>query len=256
MLEFFKWCATLSSDQAWLLFALVAATMFIVPFLGLFKRIITIVFSKEKTGIVDFSWRIAPAHLIHQTEANKYYYLSQNGAVLVGCPIILSWQVKGAYRIDIDPGFSSLKENSLIAIVKPRNNTFTLTAHTLNGKIQRTIQIADEQVKQIKTSTLGGANAFDQPEKKLLTRKLSKEHFQGKNHLKSNFKTSLNQLVYSLKRFDTQNRRMHYVAQNTARKSAVSAFINDQKMVKINTFKPSKFNQVLQPTNQNKNPIP
>lgn len=249
MLEFFKWCATLSNQQAWVLFVSVAFLMLLIPFLGFFKRVLVILFSNEKAEIIDFSWRIAPAHLIHQNEANKYYYLSQNGAVIVGCPIILSWQVKGAFRIDIDPGFSALKENSLITIIKPSNNTFILTAHTLKGKIQSTIQIADNQVKQIKTSTLGGANAFDQPEKKLLVRKLSKERFKGKNLLKTAFNSSLNTLHHRFKRFETSHKRITYMTQETQLKDSIKTFIGAQKMVKINTFKPSKYNEVLNPTN-------
>jgi hypothetical protein len=249
MLEFFKWCATLSSQQAWILFVTVAFLMLLIPFLGFFKRVIVIIFSNEKAEIIDFSWRIAPAHLIHQNEKNQYYYMSQQSVVIVGCPIILSWQVKGAFRIDIDPGFSALKENSLITIIKPSNNTFILTAHTLKGKIQSTIQIADNQVKQIKTSTLGGANAFDQPEKKLLVRKLSKERFKGKNLLKTAFNSSLNTLYHCFKRFETNHKRITYVTQETQLKNNIKTFIGAQKMVKINTFKPSKYNEVLNPTN-------
>jgi hypothetical protein len=255
MLEFFKWCATLSSQQAWILFVSVAFLMLLIPFLGLFKRVLVILFSNEKAEIIDFSWRIAPAHLIHQNQKKQYYYLSQQSAVIVGCPIILSWQVKGAFRIDIEPGFSALKENSLITIVKPSNNTFVLTAHTLKGKIQRTIQIADTQVKQIKTSTLGGANAFDQPEKKLLSRKLSKEKFKGSNLLKTTFNSSLNTLHHRFKRFKTSQKRSTYVAQETQLKNNIKTFIGAQKMVKFNTFKPSKYNEVLNPTNH-KNLLP
>lgn len=255
MLEFFKWCATLSTQHAWILFVSVAFLMLLIPFLGFFKRVLVIIFSNEKAEIIDFSWRIAPAHLIHQNQKKQYYYLSQQGAVIVGCPIILSWHVKGAFRIDIEPGFSALKENSLITIVNPSNNTFVLTAHTLKGKIQSTIEIADTQVKQIKTSTLGGPNAFDQPEKKLVIRKLSKEKFKGIKPLKTTFNSSLNILHNRFKRFKSNQKRSSYMAPETQLKNNIKTFIGAQKMAKLSAFKPSKYNEVLNPTNH-KNLLP
>lgn len=252
MLEFFKWCDSLSSKQAWTLFACITLILFLIPYLGLFIRLIQIIFSGEKAEIVDFSWRIAPSHLIHQNKKNQYYYLSTQDVLFVGCPIILTWTVKGAYRIEISPNFRNLKENSLITVVRPQGNNYTLIAHTFKGKIQANIQIPDQIVKQIKTVNFGGANAFDQPEKKLQTKEFSKNKLKGKILKCSSFISQPRFSLKRIKRLNSNPNRMPFIFQKSAQKQKINFYIAEQKLVKKNFFNPSKYNQVLNPTNQKK----
>lgn len=254
MIAIFEWFASLESYQAWMLFAGVTIIMAITPYFSLLRRLTWLFFSREKPQIIDFSWRISPDFLIFEDKEKQLFYQSQSNYVFQGCPIILSWNVKGAYRIDIQPDFKDLKENSLITIVKPVGNNFTLVIYTLMGKMEKNIAISDEQVMRLNTSNLGGANAFAQPRKRIRPSSLSKD-LPIKLYIPKYtglIFTKLSRLKGRLLRIDKisniqiNNKRIEYKSDNIQ----LNNFIYRQKIVKSFDFKPSKYNQVLNQNNK------
>lgn len=258
MIAIFEWFASLESYQAWMLFAGVSILMAITPYFSLLKRLTWLFFSREKPQIIDFSWRISPDFLIFEDKEKQLYYQSQSKYVFQGCPIILSWNVKGAYRIDIQPDFKNLKENSLVTIVKPAGNSFTLFVYTLKGKMEKNITISDDQVMRLNTSNLGGANAFMQPVKRIRPSSLS-EDLPIKLYVPKYsgfFFTKLSRLKGRLLRIDKistiepVNKRIQYKSDLNSAKMQLNNYIYKQKIVKGFDFKPSKYNQVLNQNNK------
>lgn len=258
MIAFFEWFASLESYQAWMIFAGVSILMAITPYFSLLKRLTWLFFSREKPQIIDFSWRISPDFLIFEDKQKQLYYQSQSKYVFQGCPIILSWNVKGAYRIDIQPDFKNLKENSLITIVKPTGNSFTLVVYTLKGKMEKSITISDDQVMRLNTSNLGGANAFMQPRKRIRPSSLS-EDLPIKLYVPKYtglIFTKLSRLKERLLRIDKistiepANKRIQYKSDLNSDKMQLNNYIYKQKIVKGFDFKPSKYNQVLNKNNK------
>jgi hypothetical protein len=258
MIAFFEWFASLESYQAWMLFIGVSILMAITPYFSLLKRLTWLFFSREKPQIIDFSWRISPDFLIFEDKDKQLYYQSQSKYVFQGCPIILSWNVKGAYRIDVQPDFRDLKENSLIAIVKPTGNNFTLIAYTLKGKIEQNVTISDEQVLRLNTSNLGGSNAFAQPIKRIKESSLS-EDLPIKLHLPKYsglIFTKLSRLkgrllgIDKISTIEPANKRIQYKSDLNSDKMQLNNYIYKQKIVKGFDFKPSKYNQVLNQNNK------
>ena len=258
MIAIFEWFASLESYQAWMIFAGVSILMAITPYFSLLKRLTWLFFSREKPQIIDFSWRISPDFLIFEDKEKQLYYQSQSKYVFQGCPIILSWNVKGAYRIDIQPDFKNLKENSLITIVKPTGNSFNLVIYTLKGKMEKSITISDDQVMRLNTSNLGGANAFMQPRKRIRPSSLS-EDLPIKLHVPkySGFIfTKLSRLKGRLLRIDKistiepANKRIQYKSDLNSDKMQLNNYIYKQKIVKGFDFQPSKYNQVLNQNNK------
>jgi len=164
MIDFFNCLASLSAKEAWILFISIAFCFAIVPYIRTISAILMLIIKREKPEIVDFSWRIAPAQKVAENHGKSLFYLGEKGIVYKALPIRLTWNVKGAYRIDVEPGFRQLKQNNLITLVKPNNNRYRLIAYTLKGKLEASLTLDDKQIVQIQTAHWGGANPFEQPE--------------------------------------------------------------------------------------------
>jgi len=245
MVEVFKWFGTLSPMEGWATFIGLCLFMALIPYYGLIKRILIIYFTNESPEIIDFSWRIAPDYLIHQAAEKEYYYQPSQGMVYIGCPIILTWQVKGAYRIDINPDYAKLKQNTLITIIREKGNDYTLCAYTLKGKIEQKLSIPDELVVRLNTSHLGGANAFNQPESKVLASKLGKSKFNGRSYTTSHTFSLINKLVPNYKRMRVVSKRLQLKMEENPIKNEINSYIRKQKIVKGYNFNPSKYNKTL-----------
>ena len=245
MVEVFKWFGTLSPLEGWTLFIGLCSLMAIIPYFGLIKRIVIIYFTNESPEIVDFSWRIAPDYLIHQAKDKEYFYQPNQGYVYIGCPIILTWQVKGAYRIDINPNYTQLKQNSLITVIREKGNIYTLCAYTLKGKIEQKLCIPDELVVRLNTSHLGGSNAFNQPESTVLVKELGKSNYKGRSFTTSHTFSLIKKLVPNYKRMRVVSKRLQLKMEDNPIKNEINSYIRNQKIVKGYNFNPSKYNTTL-----------
>ena len=245
MVEVFKWFGTFSPMEGWAIFIGLCLFMTIIPYYGLIKRILIIFFTNESPEIVDFSWRIAPDYLIHQAEEKEYYYHPSQGLVYIGCPIILTWQVKGAYRIDINPDYAKLKQNSLITVIREKGNIYTLYAYTFKGKIAQKLCIPDELVVRLNTRHLGGSNAFNQPESRVLVNKTGYSKFNGKSHTTSYTFSLFKKLVPKYKRMSDVSKRLQLKMVDNPIKNEINSYIREQKIVKGYNFNPSKYNGTL-----------
>jgi hypothetical protein len=248
MLELFKWMYSLSPAEAWLIFLLLGLAMAITPYFSLIVRIIRIYVSRETPKIIDFSWRIAPDYLIYENADKQYYYMSNKKVAYQGCPIILSWTVTGAYRIDINPDFTKLTENGLITVIKPDSNTFTLIAYTLKGRLEQKIVIPQELIKQLQTNHLGGSNPFQQPEKKIQVNKTHTSRYLGKELITHSI---FGTIQSKNRRINTANSRIEYNHQVTEMSVQVNSYIRKQKIIAGGKFLPSKYNSVINTNNNN-----
>jgi hypothetical protein len=248
MLELFKWMYSLSPAEAWLIFLLLGLAMAITPYFSLIVRIIRIYVSRETPKIIDFSWRIAPDYLIYENADKQYYYMSNKKVAYQGCPIILSWTVTGAYRIDINPDFTKLTENSLITVIKPDSNTYTLIAYTLKGRLEQKIVIPQELIKQLQTNHLGGSNPFQQPEKKIQVNKTHASRYLGKELITHSI---FGTIQSKNRRINTANSRIEYNHLVTEMSVQVNSYIRKQKIIAGGKFQPSKYNSVINTNNNN-----
>lgn len=248
MVEVFKWFGTLSPLEGWTLFIGLCAFMAIIPYFGLIKRIVVIYFTNESPKIIDFSWRIAPDYLIYENTDKQYYYMSNKKVAYQGCPIILSWTVTGAYRIDINPDFTKLTENGLITVIKPDSNTYTLIAYTLKGRLEQKIVIPQELIKQLQTNHLGGSNPFQQPEKKIQVNKTHASRYLGKELITHSI---FGTIQPKDRRINTAISRIEYDHQVTEMSVQVNSYIRKQKIVAGGKFQPSKYNSVINTDNNN-----
>lgn len=248
MLELFKWMYSLSPAEAWLIFLLLGLAIAITPYFSLILRIIRIYVSRETPKIIDFSWRIAPDYLIYENADKQYYYMSNKKVAYQGCPIILSWTVTGAYRIDINPDFTKLTENGLITVIKPDSNTYTLIAYTLKGRLEQKIVIPQELIKQLQTNHLGGSNPFQQPVKKIQVNKTHASRYLGKELITHSI---FGTIQSKNRRINTANSRIEYNHQVTEMGVQVNSYIRKQKIIAGGKFQPSKYNSVINTNNNN-----
>lgn len=163
MISFFEWLYDLNALQAWFLFGLVCLIMAIIPYFHIIKRLLFIYFSNEPTEILDFSWRLAPDHLLVK-KGNIRYYIQSNETqfILEGGKIILNWHVKGAYRIDIIGLGKNLKGNKAYVIARKDKCHYKLVAYTSKGKLEKSLNIDPSLIKKLNTFNISRENQFKQ----------------------------------------------------------------------------------------------
>ncbi|MBM3164733.1 MAG: hypothetical protein FJZ80_04655 [Bacteroidetes bacterium] len=239
--------ASLGAPALWTIFILCAFLMAIFPFLYRIKKAWRIKFSNQQAGIHDFSWRLAPDHLLFSIKDSEYYLQSGGKQfILEGGAIILSWHVTGAYQIDLEPVGADLKGNAAVVTAKKAHNRFVLIAHTLEGKLTQELFLEPTLFRTIDTFNLSQELHFKQKKFHRKTRVLSKSSWmQGKyqrGKMQALPQVTTERLNSNLARyyFSKLRRRLRFLPPNGEAKSKINRYISNNKIV--NTLRSSNAN--------------
>jgi len=257
MKEFFEWIYELTTAQAWILFGLICIVLSIIPYLNIIFRIFIIFFRNEPSEIIDFSWRLAPDHLlIKKGEVSYYIRSNESQYILEGGKIILNWHVKGAYRIDIIGLGKKLKGNNAYVIARKDNCNYKLVAYTVTGKLERFLIIDPSLIKNLGTFNLSGEEQFKQRQFKDLVFKYPESQYIGQAFSKQSI-TKSNEIGQTMKKFLVGKRisdsllkpktNAHFGFSKLAslERIKLNKRLNHQSIVKIFGFNPGKYNQEI-----------
>ena len=161
MSSFFIWLASLSLVEGISLFITVALLMVIMPYYSLLKKIVSLYISGQTGEIELFNYTITNDHLIGKIGEKEYYlHPTKPGFVLNGGKVLLTWVVKGAFRVDLNPIKKDVTGNSAIMIITEENCKFELIAYTLKGKLKAQIEIPIENIKSLETEKIVDNNKW------------------------------------------------------------------------------------------------
>ena len=261
MIEFFQWIDSLPDEMAWLLLASIAFVMAIFPFLGTIWRAIYVLFSNEKTGVHDFSWRFIPNRKMDDDgERTLYVTPSERPVIYEGMVIMLTWHVGGAFRTDVLPVKKRMKGNVAFVPVRKGRNVFTLVAYTWRGKIRKELVIEAASVRNLCTLNLSKETFFGQQPQQLTSTRWSARRFGGKLYsrsplpqLHSVITRGLWHAVRQLKPISTAS--LTYEAALKEERSEVLKRAEDQVLVKTYTFNPKPYNQAIHELKQEQQEI-
>ena len=126
MERFFQWCSELTTAQAMTLLGLLALIMLLIPFGSIIYSFIHFVVFPKPLQIHSFRY-----HFVEQL-SNPNNTGSKDISpdfIVKGSVLLISWQVTGAWRIDIEPIGRNLKGNAAYIVFDPNCLQFTLKAH-------------------------------------------------------------------------------------------------------------------------------
>lgn len=228
MIQFFEWIAAQNPNQAWGLFALICAFMAFMPYAKVSFKYLRLLFSNQKTEIVDFSWRVSKDHYLLKSKGMKYYLnASKQNFLLEGGKLLLNWHVTGAYRIDVLPIGKKLKGNSAVIAAKRSQNHFKLIAHTTKGKLEKELVINPDLFRDLGTVNLS-----------------REDHFKQQSHVSKTIAyTDANILLgrYSSRKLGNLSKfRTHTLCSHTQRMNCLKGISNLNALVDRNLWKAAK----------------
>lgn len=251
IVAFFNWVASLPPQQAWGLFLILCIIMAFVPYAGVTFRYLSVLFQHEKPEILDFSWRLAEDQLLQKNQDKSIYLNASNqGFILEGSKILINWNVKGAYRIDVLPIGKKLKGNTAIIAAHLVSNGFTLVAHTWKGKITQKLVINPALYRQLNTLNLSNEDHFLQSNTQRNTTAFSSANvLRGKyssNRLSKLPLIKTTQLKQKQKRlnYNRQIRFLHAWMDRGIWKKAQSRFFKEH-ILHASVFHPSRYSDAL-----------
>jgi len=207
MIDFFKWISNLKPQDAWVLFACVALLLAIMPYFGIIFKAIKVLLVNEKPTIIDFSWRLIPDAKIARSDTGKDYYISGNDGVILyeGMVVLLNWNVKGAFRVDLLPIGKNLTGNTTKIIIRSTQTKFLLVAYTWTGKLTRELVINKGEILKINTFNISRETNFEQPATSLETSNLSESQYMGMLFFRQSISNLKRVLTLGLKVLESQN---------------------------------------------------
>jgi hypothetical protein len=256
-----EWLSTVNPALLWLIFIIVALIMAIIPFYGKLKKALQTKFSNTTPEIVDFSWRHAPDHLMFKVK-DKEYYLQANGTqfIIEGGALILSWDVKGAFQVDISGIGADLKGNSATIRANKQQTHFELVAHTTDGKIRKTLELDPAMFRTLGTFNLSQEGNFVQKKQHLKTEKITQlrwMHGKYKHGIMAPLpkihtqRAEVSDKRYRFKQLLTQKTHLNPLKEE---KNKINGYIGLQKIVKKYKFNPKKYHAALNAVNNQENP--
>ena len=214
-----------------------------MPYYGILFKCIGFWYRKEKGKILDFEFDISPDHYLVTLNGKEYYKLPDDqGFLLNGGSIILTWRVTGAYRVDIDGVGKKLKGNGAYTVVNRRRPKFKMTIYTLQGKKTKILHLPVEKIKDLNTAKLVN-------QKMGLTRELmdpntyefTKSAYTGFSYTQVQPKLSIS--YPNAKISYPKNTSMNYESPNqgVVRNRLLSALLEKQSTVKLNFLNDQKY---------------
>jgi hypothetical protein len=161
MIELYRWFSLLDPVEAWLVFGAVMLVLGLIPYTPMLYGITRVLIRREKAKIHAFEYAFSPDHKLAEVHKNEFYLLSPTMQFIVqGGEILITWHVTGAWRVDIDGIGKNLKGNAARVIVNRNKPTYTLTAHTLKGKLQAVLQLPADRIFDVKTTSFAQDRAW------------------------------------------------------------------------------------------------
>jgi len=247
-----EWLGSLDEALLWSIFLLCAVIMAIVPFWSKIRKVLKIKFSNQKSEILDFSWRLTTDHFLFKFK-DKDYYLQSDGKefILEGGVLILSWNVVGAYQIDIEPVGSNLKGNTAVITAKKSACKFILVAHTPKGKLRSVLEIDESLFRDLKTFNLSKDLHYKQSNQSLHATSLTRSTWMSGKYKAGRMaalpKVNTLALQPDLSRYNYLKIRERFLFFNPKimRKVKLKLYIRKQNVVKTYTFHPHKYNEAI-----------
>jgi len=161
MIELYRWFSLLDPLEAWLIFGAVILVLGLIPYSPMLYGITRVLIRREKAKIHAFEYAFSPDHKLAEVHKNEFYLLSPTMQFIVqGGEILITWHVTGAWRVDIDGIGKNLKGNGARVIANRNKPIFTLTAHTLKGKLQAVLQLPVDRIFDVKTTSFAQDRAW------------------------------------------------------------------------------------------------
>lgn len=243
MTGMFNWFGSLSTLQGILFFVGVLLVLGLMPYYGILFKCIGFWYRKEKGKILDFEFDISPDHYLVTLNGKEYYKLPDDqGFLLNGGSIILTWRVTGAYRVDIDGVGKKLKGNGAYTVVNRRRPKFKMTIYTLQGKKTKILHLPVEKIKDLNTAKLvnqkmGLTRELMDPN----THEFTKSAYTGFSYTQVQPKLSIS--YPNAKISYPKNTSMNYESPNqgVVRNRLLSALLEKQSTVKLNFLNDQKY---------------
>jgi hypothetical protein len=247
-----EWLSQLNPPILWGIFLLFAGIMAVIPFWDRIRKLVRFKFSDVEPNIHDFSWRLTPDHFLFKVKGKKYYLQSDGkDFILEGGKVLLSWNVTGAYQIDLLPIAENVKGNAAFIVARKNANKITLVAHTSKGKLTKELIIDQSLFRELSTFNLSQELHFKQDSyinKSMQLSKASLMFGRYSSHKNEALPTIATPRIYSkLKRYALENRhkRIEFESIFKAKKSKINRYIREQKVVQPYCFHPKKYNEAL-----------
>lgn len=126
MERFFQWCSELTTAQAMTLLGFFALVMLLIPFGSIIYAFIQYVIFPKPLQIHSFRYHFVESLSDLENPDSKD---ASPDFIVKGSVLLISWEVTGAWRIDIEPIGRNLKGNAASIIFDPNCLQFTLKAH-------------------------------------------------------------------------------------------------------------------------------
>jgi hypothetical protein len=244
MTGMFNWFASLSTLQGILFFIGVLLVLGLMPYYGILFKCLGFWYRKEKGKILDFEFDISPDHYLVTLNGKEYYKLPDDqGFLLNGGSIILTWRVTGAYRVDIEGVGKKLKGNGAYTVVNRKRPNFKMTIYTLQGKKTKILRLPVEKIKDLNTAKLvnqkmGLTRELMDPN----TREFTKSVYTGLSYTHAQPKVSIS--YPNAKISYPKNKNMNYESPNQGvdRNRVLSTLLEKQNTVKLNCLNSQKYN--------------
>ncbi len=124
--NFFKWCASLTIEQALGLLGLLALIMSIIPYWKVLAAFLRHLIFPKPLAIESFRYHFLSTETGNElTEAE----MAAPEFIVNGSALMLSWKATGAWRIDIESVGKNLKGNAALIIFHGDRLRYSLTAH-------------------------------------------------------------------------------------------------------------------------------
>jgi hypothetical protein len=161
MIELYRWFSLLDPVEAWLVFGAVMLVLGLIPYTPMLYGITRVLIKREKAKIHTFEYAFSPDHKLAEAHNNEFYLLSPTMHFIIqGGEILITWHVTGAWRVDIDGIGKNLKGNAAKVIVNRNKSIYTLTAHTLKGKLRAVLQLPADRIFDVKTTSFAQDRAW------------------------------------------------------------------------------------------------
>jgi hypothetical protein len=151
------------------LFASVCIILALFPYSRWLKFVFRHLVHREPLVIERFD-----CHFGHYTNGILIHSNDQNVIprrfILKESAFMLSWKVKGAWRVDLEPVGRDLRGDTVKIVLRPEVRKFTLMAYGLFGKSAiRTLELPDHLVYSLETHEFGSLNLACRPLREVTT---------------------------------------------------------------------------------------
>lgn len=164
MMQLFHTIEGMSETSIGAIICAVSLIFLLIPFLSIIQKAFRALLSNEAPEIRDFSWRLIPNPKLSDEE-NRTLYLSSGEPVnfIQGTSLMLNWDVRGSFRIDLHPIKKRIQGNTALVPIHKGTMQFKLVAFTWRGKFVEELTIPSNALHALQSLNLSEDGSFGQP---------------------------------------------------------------------------------------------